>query len=408
MRGVKWFRGAILILVLVAAAYVSVLSGVIRLPLGVAGTCDFVQYWGAWKLLQEGMNPYDVALMREIQVGLGEGGPDTTVMWNPPWTPVLLAPALSLPFEQASALWFLCQLGLALFLATLIPKAINRPYTPVLMSGFITLSFLPVLDSLYWGQLSLLLTLSATLFLYFEGKGMILAAGVSLVPLTLKPHLLLFLMPAGFLWWWRLTVKDRWRFAFGLIGSLSVLCLIVMTLAPQALMWWLSALLNPRSVVGAVPTVAWKTATLSTWVRIVLADAVRGVPIWPMICLPLTSLGAVTFFYARYRPIIRWSTTFPTITSIALLTGAYGWLYDQSLLLVGMIVVAGDALAWKDRKVRFSALVAVGAIEGLAIAQSLTGYNEQHYFVWIPIAVLCLLAFHRKYALALRDDNGLR
>lgn len=403
MRGVNHIRGPILALGYVCVSYALVLCGVMRFPLGVAGTHDFSQYWGAWDLLRRGMNPYDGALMRAVQDGLGAGGADTT--WAPPWTPILLAPVLSLPFDQAAALWFLYQLGIALFLAYFMPRAINRPDVPLLLSGLLTLFFLPVLDSLYWGQLSLLLTLSAVMFLYFEGRGRILAAGVSLVPLTLKPHLMLFLMPAVFLWWWRLTVKDRWRFTFGLIGSLSVLCLIVMTLAPQALLWWLSALLNPRSVVGAVPTVAWKTATLSTWARIILADAVRGVPIWPMICLPLTSLGAVTFFYARYRPIIRWRTTFPTITSIALLTGAYGWLYDQSLILVGMIVAAGDALACKDRKIRFSALVVVGAIEGLAIAQSLTGYNEQHYFVWIPIAVLCLLAFHRKHSRALGDDK---
>jgi hypothetical protein len=179
-----------------------------------------------------------------------------------------------------------------------------------------------------------------------------------------------------------------------------------MTLAPQALMWWVSALVSPRSVVGAVPTAAWKTATLSTWVRILLVDGEGAVPIWPMMWLPLMALSAVTFFYAWYRPIVRWTTTFPTILSIALLTGAYGWLYDQSLLLLGMIVVVGDAWAWNDRKARFGVLVGIMTIEGLAIAQSGAGYNEQHYFAWIPLAVLCLLAFHRQHARALGDDKG--
>ena len=397
-------QGSILALAFICVGYGLAWHGVIGLPLGVAGTYDFSQYWGAWDLLRRGLNPYDGALMRAVQDGLGGGGADTT--WNPPWTPILLAPVLSLPFEQAAALWFLCQLCLGLFLVCFIPRAINRPDVPLLLSGLITLSYLPLLDSLYWGQLSLLLTLSSVLFIYFEGRGMILAAGVSLVPLTLKPHLLLFLMPAGFLWWWRLTGKDRWRFAFGLIGSLSFLCLIVITLAPQALMWWVSVLLSPHSVVGAVPRVAWKTATLTTWVRMLVADGSGAVPVWPMTYLPLTSLGAVAFFYAWYRPIIRWSTTFPTILSIALLTGAYGWLYDQSLLLPGMIVVVGDALAWKDRKARFGMVTGVFAIEGLALAQSWVGYNEQHFFAWIPVAVLCLLAFHRKQSRALGADRA--
>lgn len=404
MRSVNHIQEAVLALASVCVAYALAWHGVIRLPLGVAGTHDFSQYWGAWDLLRSGLNPYDGALMRAVQDGLGGGGADTT--WNPPWTPVLLAPVLWLPFEQAAALWFLCQLCLALFLVCFIPRATNRRDVPLLLSGLITLSFLPVLDSLYWGQLSLLLTLSAALFLYFEGRGMTLEAGVSMVPLTLKPHLLLFLMPAGLLWWWRLAVKDRWRFAFGLIGSLSVLCLIVMTLAPQALMWWFSALSSPRSVVGAVPTVAWKTATLTTWVRVFLADGKGTVPLWPMTYLPLVSLGAVAFFYAWYRPIIRWSTTLPTILSIALLTGAYGWLYDQSLLLLGMIVVVGDALACDDRKARFGMVAGVLTIEGLALTQSWVGYNQQHYFAWIPLAMLCLLAFHRKQSRALGADRA--
>ena len=405
MRGLDRIRAAILVLALVAAAYVSVVSGIIRLPLGAAGARDFVQYWGAWKLLHEGMNPYDAALMREIQVGLGEMG-DPTMMWNPPWTPVFLAPVLWLPFEQAAALWFLSQLSIAFFLACFIPRAMGIPGVPLLLSGLITFSFLPILDCLAWGQLSLLLTLSVALFLYFEGRGMFLAAGCSLVPLTLKPHLLIFLAPAGFLWWWRLTFKERWRFAFGLIGSLFVLCLIVMTLAPQALQWWVFALLSPRSVVGAVPTVAWKTATLSTWVRMLLADGKGAAPIWPMTYLPLASLGAVAFFYAWYRPIVRWATTLPTLLSIALLTGAYGWLYDQSVLLLGMMVLVGDALTWNDRKARFGMVAGVLAIEGVALAQSWVGYNDQHYFAWIPLAVLCLLAFHRKRTRALGADKA--
>jgi hypothetical protein len=394
MRDVKWIRAALLILAFFGSAYVVVISGLIRLPLGAPGTRDFSQYWGAWELLRHGMNPYDGALMRGVQEGLGGGGADTT--WNPPWAPVLLAPVLLLPFDQASALWFLSQLGMVLCLALFIPRAINRPDTPMLLSGLITVSFLPVLDCLSWGQLSLLLTLGATMFMLFERNGMMRAAGVSLVPLTLKPHLLSYLLPALLVWWWRLSRKDRSRFALGFGGALSLLCIIVITVAPHGFAWWIASLMSPRAVVGAVPTVAWKTTTFSTWIRVILAESAGCVPVWPMIWLPLASLGAVTFFYARYRPIVRWETTFPTLVAIGLLTGAYGWLYDQSLLLVGLILVAGDAWNSEQRGACVGALGAVAAIEVLAITQSVAGLNQQHYFVWIPLAVLCVLGCCRR------------
>ena len=377
------------------AVYALAWSGAVQIPLGAPGSRDFVQYWSAWELLRHGLNPYDGQLMREIQAMISHDRGDVTMMWNPPWTPILLLPVLVLPFERAAALWFLCQLGFAVILALFLPRAINRPKLPLILSGVVTFSFLPVLDCFSWGQLSLLLTLSATMFVYYEGRGMLLAAGIALVPLTLKPHLLLFMMPAGFLWWWRLTAENRGKFVLGYIGSLLLLCLIVMLLAPKSVMWWVATLLDPQSVVSAVPTVSWKTATLTTWVRMMLADGVQSVPLWPMVWLPVLSLAAVTFFYARYRPVVRWRTTIPTITAIALLTGAYGWLYDQSILLLGLLVVAGDAWSSEKRMERFRGVMAVVGLEALAIVQSCIGYNQQHYFVWIPLAVLCLLGAHK-------------
>ena len=393
MRDSNHTRGLLVALVCVVVAYGLASTGVTRLPLGGPGTRDFVQYWGAWTLLRRGENPYDGVSIRALQQELGTVEADTT--WNPPWTPVLLSPVLGLPFEQSAALWFLCQLLGALFLSVFIPRAVGRPEMPMVLSGLIVLSFLPVLDTLYWGQLAVLLTLGATMFLYFERKGHMFAAGVSLVPLTMKPHFLIFMLPAGVLWWWQLSPRNRWQFGLGFLGSMAMLGGVVVALAPQALTLWGAALMSPRSVMGAVPTVAWKTATVTTWFRLFLTDSVGGTPVWPMILLPSLTFVGLSWYYFYSRPTISWRYTLPVLIGLSLTTGSYGWLYDQSILVIGLVTVVADALRWKDKRARRIALSLVALIELLAVTQSCAGYNQQHLYAWIPVAVLSLLAFHR-------------
>lgn len=388
-------RCLIVVLVCVVSAYTLALSGLIAIPLGAPGSRDFVQYWSAWQLISRGLNPYDPGLMRDYQGAVSRVGGEVTMMWNPPWTPTLLAPALALPFEHAAALWLIAQLGMAFVIAVVIPKGVGRN-VPVLLSALIVLSFLPVLDTLYWGQIALLLTLGATLFVYFEERGKSLMAGVALVPLTLKPHLMICILPAGVLWWWRLSRANKVRFLMGFLGGLVFLCSITATLAPRSLSWWLAAVMAPSSGVGEVPTVAWKTATVTTWLRIFLSDSSQGAPVWPMLWLPMVTLVGVTIYYAYYKPVVLWRTTLPALVGLSLLVGPYGWLYDQSILLVGLVAVASDALSYQDGRDKIIGLAGVFAVGLLALVQSCAGYNQQHYYVWIPMVILCLLAFNRR------------
>jgi len=396
MGTVSQSRRVFIALLCVGVVYALALTGAIRIPLGAPGTRDFVQYWGALELLRRGLNPYDGHLMREVQVALSPGSADVTMMWNPPWTPVVLMPVLMLPFERAAALWLFAQLSILILITIYTPRAVRRPNIPLLLSAIIVVSFLPALDALYWGQLSLLLTLGATMFVYFEGRGKLMSAGIALLPLTLKPHLLLCLLPAGALWWWRLSWVNRRRFLLGFIGGLLFLCVITLALAPNALSWWFAAVVSPSSSAGEVPTVQWKTATVTTWMRTLLADASRGAPVWPMLWLPLTALAGVCAYYWRYRPLVEWRITLPALVGISLLVGSYGWLYDQSILLIGIIAVVGDASSYRDRRDQFTLMTGVLGTELLALAQSSFGYNQQHYYVWIPVVVLCLLAFNRR------------
>ncbi len=51
-----------LFVVVLLSLVLSVIFNTVDFTLGEPGTEDFVQYWAAWQLLQEGLNPYDAGL----------------------------------------------------------------------------------------------------------------------------------------------------------------------------------------------------------------------------------------------------------------------------------------------------------------------------------------------------------
>ena len=84
-----------LFVVALLSLMLSVIFNTVDFTLGEPGTEDFVQYWAAWQLLQEGLNPYDAGLMNAIQQTVGQKAEVTTMMWNPPWTVLLMSPILT-------------------------------------------------------------------------------------------------------------------------------------------------------------------------------------------------------------------------------------------------------------------------------------------------------------------------
>ena len=94
------------------------------------GTRDFVQYWAAHQALESGRNAYDGEVMFQIEDGIGQRDDETILMWNPPWTALLLEPVVTLPFPKAALLWFVTSTILLTGIAILLPEALGRNATP--------------------------------------------------------------------------------------------------------------------------------------------------------------------------------------------------------------------------------------------------------------------------------------
>lgn len=363
-----------------------------QLPIRVGdrGTVDFVQYWSAFHLMVHGQNPYDGALMHSLQSTVGQSPTYTTLMWNPPWTPLLMAPVTALPFGTAAIAWMVIALGSLGAIACLAPTALGYPRLPLITAAGATVFFYPVADALILGQLALPLTLGFVLALHALRHERYRTAGACAACLTVKPHLFLLFIPATLVWLARATPGIRRHSIAGFAATLGALIGLTIIACPAALGWWIDSFGATPAGPGGVAVRDWQTATLATALRRLAATLTGVVPTWPIVVVPLVGLVLVTTAALRSSGPIAWQRLAPPLACLSLGLNPYGWLYDQTLLVICQIAIVGEA--WNSTSVGRRS-VAIGALLGLnlliaGLAQQ-PWSAQQHHF-WIPWALLGL------------------
>jgi len=362
----------------------------IGLPFGSEGTTDFVQYWSAWQLLRQGLNPYDGELMHAVQLQVGQSASVTTMMWNPPWLPVLLSPVLSLPFEVSALCWLLCNLGFIAVIAALTPRALGYAAQPPWLYG-LAVCFLPFINCLQLGQLSLLFTCGFVWFLDSARSKKYFAGGLAVVLISIKPHLFLPIFVVGLVWLSGLEAAARQRFILGVVTGIGALVCLTMAQASQALRWWIEGIRSPIAGFGVVPVAQWKTATLASALRSLLNEHTGNAPVWPLWAFPtLGTIGAFLFFFPRRRSL-DWPKVAPALVCVGFLCASYGWLFDQSLLVVCQFFVLCRAYASESPVTRTVGVGGLLLIQLAMLVINLCTISAQHYYTWVPVAFLGLI-----------------
>lgn len=365
---------------------------------GDVGTIDFVQYWRSWHLLSLNKNPYDLALAKSVDASMTRVPQDFIISWNPPWAFTLLSPALCLSFEQSATLWMLIQFFLLGILAITAPIALGINSPKPFLSAMAVASFFPALSSIYWGQTGLIIATSFTLFLFFQRRGSLSLAGLALLPLSIKPHLLYLLIIPGTIWLFHLRRGEAVRFLIALCGGFAVLVTCTCLVSPSSISNWVALLrVDPPGITryGAVPFQGWQTTTLATWVRQLLTT--DAPPRWPLVVIPLCAFFITAVYFLRSRSPIAWKGLAPALLCVSLITNNYGWVYDQSVLIVTQMAIVYGALELTSRAQRYAV---VGSAFLFQIAAILLSDHPQHHFVWLPIALLCLLTAQQRLVAA--------
>lgn len=356
------------------------------------GTIDFVAYWTAYQLYEDPeLDPYDTEMLLHAQRQLGADYEAPQVVWNLPLLFPLLAPVLHLPFDTAVTVWFGLNCFFVFLISLLTWKTVtDAPVRPIacILAGAISF---PVAQNIYFGQLSLFITLGVVLCFWSIKYEKDWLAGIALVPLTLKPHMAYLVIPVLGLW---IIHRKRWwvMISFGI--AVAILTGIMLIQSPS--------IVHDRIHMPENP-VMWKSATPVVAIGEIIHYATGAYPLWPLIVIPLIGMIGV-LFHLRFGKAVRWETHLPWLICLSLVTAPFGWVFDHS---IGMIAQVGLlALVFAHRAPLQAKLELIGwlaLLQACAFALPLFGV-QQHHFFWYPIALLCV--WHRGVKIA-GVDTGL-
>jgi hypothetical protein len=279
---------------------------------------DFVEYWAASRLVLEGSNPYDLTQMLAMERRVGCARKDALPMLNPPWALPLILPLALLPYSVSQAAWLM--LNFLLLLAAIeLSWRVYWPWEMRPLPWILGFTFVPALTCIAMGQITIVVLLGLTGFLYFESKHLYGPAGMSLVVAAIKPHVLWLLWPAVLLWALR-RGRGSILVAFGI--TLVVLTAIACLLNPSVFQHYWRALQGYGVLVRSIPTPGgWLMSAMGTqrhWARFL--------PIIP-------GLAWFSWSWATNKASWCWRDQVPILVLVSLVTSLYGWYFDQVLLL---------------------------------------------------------------------------
>jgi hypothetical protein len=188
-------------------------------------------------------------------------------------------------------------------------------------------TFYPALLCLKLAQSTVLVLLGFSGFLYFESRKQYALAGAFLVLAAMKPQL-------GYLIWIPLFLDcmqtAKWKMLLALTGGIASLSLIVAFMRPGVFKDYLAL-----SQSGYMKI--WPSA-LGGILREPFGASVQS---FPLQFLP-SAVGMLWFFFywRRYKANWCWRERMPMLITVSILTSAYGWMFDQVLLLIPVIAIA--------------------------------------------------------------------
>jgi hypothetical protein len=208
---------------------------------GDYGTGDWLAYWSIPRGLLLGHGYFDSEWLAALQQSAGynqeykaANNYEVWVLWNPPPFVTLLMPFGAFGFTAATLVWIAFSALLYAHAATLFNRELENPL-PEWVAMLLPLFFLPFLAAMFWGQITPVLGAFIIYAWLAQRRGRHAAAGILLVPLLLKPHLLyiaamLLLLVALRRRWWSTWIVGG--------GFAAILVLVAFVLDPNWVRGW--------------------------------------------------------------------------------------------------------------------------------------------------------------------------
>jgi Glycosyltransferase family 87 len=333
---------------------------------------DFVEYWAAARLQLAGLNPYSPEALFPVQKAVGWSESTPLMMWNPPWALALVLPFGALDYPLARSLWFFSHLAVLFICVAASQQIFEIQRSGQSLVWFLALIFFPFVFVLKAGQITALVLLGITGFLFFERRGAYGVAAAFAVLTTLKPHLLYLFWLALFFW----TLKHhRWRIAGTAAATLFGAALIVLPFNSNVVVQYFEATTR-------YPPLDWATPTLGGVLRMMLGTEHAWLQFLP-------SIGGCVWFAHYHRQQSSswsWREQTPLLLLVSVLTASYGaWTFDQVVLLPALVAAIhkADRSASKTRRMVLASLFL--AANAIALFMNLRGVNEIWFFWMTPV-----------------------
>lgn len=294
---------------------------------------DFGEYWSAGHLLAAHQSPYSLPDMYQAERSLGWNDRVPDMFLCPPWALGLVAP---LGFLSSYALGWLAWVAILTALVALSSRLLmdfyfsQRSVPEISDTTFhrcaFAFTFYPVLLCLKFAQLSPILLLGLAGFLHFDRKRRPVLAGLFLSLTLLKPHLLCLVWIAFLL---KSYQERQWRTLASSATVLTVFTALGLSLDHHAFQeyWALASGPYPRIILSGVLGVVRRIfETRETY--------------WLQTLPPLLGLIWFVFYWRKHRHNWLWAERMPVVITASLLATAYGWVHDQTLLMVPIIALA--------------------------------------------------------------------
>jgi hypothetical protein len=348
-------------------------------------TNDYVQYWAAGRLNLLGLNPYDPEQMLAVESSVGWPLDYPVMPYYLPWVLAIFMP-MGLPsYPSSRVLWLAFSLALLLGCATWLWRFYGGSRRgglwPIAAAGI----FAPAILMLVEGQVTPLVLLGVTGFLWFERRQRWLLAGAFAALTAIKPQLLILFWLALLVW---MLDRRRWTVLSGavLAGMTALVAAVVAN--PGVVGDYFYYLGHYHSPAGS------DTATPATILRLLFGADKLWLPFVPFL------LGVIWFFlyWRKHRAAWIWGQQMPVLLLASVICAPYAWMHDEVVLLVVVLQAAVWLVCCNRPRVTGIAIVGYLALNAIALALLPTLHYNQRWYVWMPLAFLVGYLVARRYA----------
>ena len=343
---------------------------------------DFIEYWSASRILMAGGNPYSPAELLSMEQQGVPSLEQPKILYNPPWMIpiVLIFGLISYPISQLA--WLLIFIALLLFCAQQLWRFYQGSPQKKWLAWIAVFVFAPTISVLEKGQITPLLLLGITGFIYFsEFRRNDWAAGACLALVSIKPQLIYLFWIAVLFW---VIQQRRWFILLGTAGTILILTLITMIFNPSVMQQYFSAMQTYQIS-------EWATPTIGSYLRFFWLGTDK---FWLQF-LPAFFGGLwLIYYWYKHQQSWRWVKDLPIVLLVSLLTSPYAWTYDQVILVPAVI----QATIWLlNARNRWSTLLLASLYLGINILNlGLHMRLSDFWFVWmVPVLLIWYLLADR-------------